>query len=346
MAASKPLRTRRKMQRVTIMDVAARAELSPSTVSLYFRKPDAVSASASEAIARAIEALDYVPNLMAGGLAAASSRVVSIIVPSVRNAFFAETVAALQEELSKQRLQVMLSHSEYREHDEENLVRTALAWAPAAVVLTGLSHSAATRRLLRDSKVPIVEIWELGSPTMDMAVGFHHDQVGHAAASHLLQRGRKRLLFLGARLHEDRRAARRAQGFVEAARNAPDVTAEVIQHPAPASAEVGAMLLGEAVHRFPNVDGIACSNDHIALGVIFECQRSGIAIPEHLSVMGFGDLSFSAAANPSLTTIRPPGDLIGKEAARLIITRLAHSGAESEQAVIDTRFTLLHRQSS
>ena len=80
--------------------------------------------------------------------------------------------------------------------------------------------------------------------------------------------------------------------------------------------------------------------------MIFECQRSGIAIPERLSVMGFGDLSFSAAANPSLTTIRPPGDLIGKEAARLIITRLAHSGAESEQAVIDTRFTLLHRQSS
>ena len=94
------------------------------------------------------------------------------------------------------------------------------------------------------------------------------------------------------------------------------------------------------------MNGIACSNDHIALGVIFECQRLGIAIPERLSVVGFGDLSFSAAANPSLTTIRPPGDLIGKEAARLIIARTLRSDVSPEQAVIDTRFSLLHRQSS
>lgn len=334
------------MQRVTIMDVAARAKLSPSTVSLYFRRPKAVSAAASASIARAIEALGYVPNLMAGGLAAAASRVVSIIVPSIRNAFFADTVAAVQSELGKQRLQVMLGHTEYDAREEEDLVRTALSWAPAAIILTGLSHSAATRRLLRDSQVPVVEIWELGGAAIDMAVGFHHAQVGAAAASHLVQRGRKRLLFLGARLQEDHRAAQRARGFVEAARSAPDVSAEIIQHPAPATAEVGAMLLAAALRRLPDVDGIACSNDHLALGAIFECQRLGVAVPERLSVVGFGDLSFSAACNPSMTTIRPPGDLIGREAARLIMARIADTDGERERAAIDTRFSLLHRQSS
>ncbi|HTO66016.1 MAG TPA: LacI family DNA-binding transcriptional regulator [Bradyrhizobium sp.] len=334
------------MQRVTIMDVAARAKLSPSTVSLYFRKPGAVSAAASATIARAIEALDYVPNLMAGGLAAASSRVASIIVPSVRNAFFAETVAAMQSELGRQRLQVMLGHTEYDEREEEDLVRTALSWAPAAIVLTGLSHNAVTRRLLRDSPVPVVEIWELGGEPIDMAVGFHHAEVGSMAASHLVQRGRRRLLFLGARLHEDRRAGQRAQGFVDTARSLPDVSAEIIRHPAPATAEVGAMLLAEALRRCPEVDGIACSNDHVALGAMFECQRLGVAIPARLSVVGFGDLSFSAACNPSMTTIRPPGDLIGKEAARLLIARIANTEGNAERSVIDTRFSLLHRQSS
>lgn len=341
----KPTRKRRKMQRVTMMDVAARAEVSPSTVSLYLRKPDAVSASASEAIAKSIEALNYVPNQMAGGLAAASSRAVSIIVPSVRNAFFAETVATMQAELGKERLQVLLGHTEYSEREEENLVRMALSWAPAAIVLTGLAHSNATRKLLRESSVPVVEIWELGSEPIEMAVGFHHEQVGRSAAAHLVQRNRHNLVFLGARLQEDRRAAHRAEGFVEEARKTSGVTAEIIQHPAPSSAEVGAMLLGEAMRKFPHVDGIACSNDHVALGVIFECQRLGIDIPGQLSVVGFGDLSFSAASNPSLTTIRPPGDLIGTEAARLILERIAHGG-ERTPTVIDTRFTLLHRQSS
>jgi LacI family transcriptional regulator, gluconate utilization system Gnt-I transcriptional repressor len=346
MSTAKPTRTRRKMQRVTIMDVAARAELSPSTVSLYFRKPGAVSTAASQSIARAIDALDYVPNLMAGGLAAASSRVASIIVPSIRNAFFAETVAAVQSELGKQRLQVMLAHTEYDEREEEELVRTALSLAPAAIILTGLSHSAVTRRLLRDSNVPVVEIWELGGQPIDMAVGFHHAQVGSTAVSHLVQRGRKRLLFLGARLQEDHRALQRAQGFIKTAQSVRDVSAEIIGHPAPATAEVGAMLLAEALRRFPDVDGIACSNDHIALGAIFECQRLGVAIPERLSVVGFGDLSFSAACNPSMTTIRPPGDLIGKEAARLIIARIANTHGKTERVAIDTRFSLLHRQSS
>lgn len=123
----KPPRHRRKMQSVTMSDVAELANVSPSTVSLFLRKPEAVSATASQAISRAIDKLNYVPNLMAGGLAAASSRAVSILVPSVRNAFFAETVSSMQTALKKQRLQLILGHTEYDEQEEEELVRMALS---------------------------------------------------------------------------------------------------------------------------------------------------------------------------------------------------------------------------
>nr|WP_234902864.1 substrate-binding domain-containing protein [Ensifer adhaerens] len=91
----------------------------------------------------------------------------------------------------------------------------------------------------------------------------------------------------------------------------------------PSNAAVGAIMLEEAMRRFPEVDGIACSNDHLALGVLFECQRMDIEIPERLAVVGFVDLSFSSASNPALTTIKPPGALIGTEAARMIIERTA-----------------------
>ncbi|MCO5732535.1 LacI family DNA-binding transcriptional regulator [Rhizobium sp. SSA_523] len=340
----RPVRQRRKMQSVTMTDVADYAKVSPSTVSLYLRRPEAVSASAGSAIARAIDKLNYVPNLVAGGLAAASSRAVSIIVPSVRNAFFAETVAAMQTALRKERLQVILGHTEYDEREEEDLVRTALSWAPAAIVVTGLSHSETTRRMLGNAKVPVIEIWELGGPQIDAAIGFHHDQVGAAAARHLLQQGRRHLAFLGARMHEDRRAKLRCDGFMATARDA-GVVAEVVQHPDASSADVGAMLLSETMQQLPQTDGIACSNDHVALGVLFECQRMSIAVPERLATIGFGDLSFSAACNPPLSTIRPSGDLIGREAARLILEQLA-GRAPQPQTMIDTRFTLLHRRSS
>ena len=344
--APKGRRHRRRMQGVTMTDVAARADVSPSTVSLYIRKPEAVMPETGQAIERAIKALNYVPNMVAGGLAAATSRIVSVIVPSVRNAFFAETVAALQNELGRAGIQVLLGHAEYNPDTEEDLVRAALSWSPAAIVLTGLSHSSATRQLLLARSTPVVEVWELGSkPPIDMAVGFHHDEVGALAARHLLQRGRRRLAFLGARMQEDWRAAQRAEGFLSAAENEGSDRAGILNHPSTASAQVGAMLLAQALDRWPDADGIACSNDHVALGVLFECQRRKIAVPGELAVVGFGDLSFASASCPTLTTIRPAGDLIGTEAARLILERIRGDIAAMGQS-IDTRFAILERQST
>jgi LacI family transcriptional regulator, gluconate utilization system Gnt-I transcriptional repressor len=340
-------RKRRKMQRVTMMDVAKLAQVSPSTVSLYLRKPAAVSPAAGKEIARAISTLGYVPNLVAGGLAAASSKVVSVIVPSIRNAFFAETVSTLQSELAAEGLQVILGHSEYGEEQEEALVRTALAWAPAAVVLTGLSHSAETRKLLQASGVPVVEMWEIGGKPVDMAVGFSHPQVGASAARHLLSKGRRSLAFLGARMQEDHRAAKRASGFAEEARRtAEHATCEIINHPGAATVEAGSLLLNRALQQVPDLDGIACSNDLIALGALFECQRQGIAVPGRIAVIGFGDLDFSASCIPSLTTIRPSGDLIGKEVARLILAGIQGERPTGISRVIDTGHVLIERRST
>ncbi|WP_245571640.1 LacI family DNA-binding transcriptional regulator [Microvirga subterranea] len=334
------------MQRVTMMDVAKLAQVSPSTVSLYLRKPEAVSPSAGQDIARAIDDLGYVPNLVAGGLAAASSKVVSIIVPSIRNAFFAETVATLQAELASEGLQVLLGHTDYGENQEEALVRTALSWAPAAIVLTGLSHSLGTSKLLKASRVPVIEMWELGGEPLDMAVGFSHPQVGASAARHLLSKGRRNLAFLGARMHEDHRAEQRAAGFAEAGKAGDASICEIVNHPGAATVEAGALLLNRALQQVPDLDGVACSNDLIALGVLFECQRTGIAIPEKIALIGFGDLDFSASCVPSLTTIRPSGDLIGKEVARLILDSIHGSRPEGARRIVDTSHVLIERRST
>lgn len=336
-------RKRRKMQRVTMIEVARLADVSPSTVSLFLRKPAAVSAAAGQRIAAAIDQLGYVPNLMAGGLAAASSRVVSVIVPSVRNAFFAETVAALQDALAPAGLQLLLGHTEYDPEQEEKLVWTALSWSPAAIVLTGLAHSRATRRMLLAAAVPVIEMWELGGEPIDMAVGFAHREVGAAMTRYLLGRGHRRIAFLGARMHQDQRAHQRAQGYAAAMAQEGSAPGLVLDHPATASAEVGGQLLAQALEREPALDAVACSNDLIALGVLFECQRRGIAVPERLSIAGFGDLPFAASCVPPLTTIRPSGEAIGRQVARLILQRIA--SASAAERVVNTGFQLVERGS-
>lgn len=338
-------RRRKGQQRITLSEVAALADVSPSTVSLYLRKPDAVSPKRAHRVAEAIETLGYVPNLMAGGLAASSSRIVSIIVPSIRNAFFAETVTSIQTALGSEGLQVLLGHTEYSEAQEEALVRAALSWAPAAIILTGLNHSAGTRALLKDSDVPVVEMWELGEPVINIAVGFSHEAAGAAAARHLIDRGRRNIVYVGARLHEDRRAARRAEGCANELAGAGMKGDRVIRHPAAATVDAGALLLGRALQQDPTIDALVCSNDLVALGVLFEAQRKGIAVPERLAVIGFGDLGFSASCNPPLTTIRPFGDFIGLEVSRLILENLRAAPVRPGTSV-DTGFLLIERRST
>ncbi|WEF24799.1 LacI family DNA-binding transcriptional regulator [Paracoccus sp. S3-43] len=347
MAENRAPRKRRKIQGVTMMDVARHAGVSPSTVSLFLRRPESVSSSAGETIQTAIRQLNYVPNLIAGGLAAASSRVVGVVVPSVRNAFFAETVAALQHELGRARLQMLLGHTEYHPATEEELVRATLSWAPAAIVVTGLHHSATTERMLQAAKIPVVQIWELGgSAPIDLAVGFHHDQVGAAAARHLVSRGYRSLVYLSGRTHQDKRAAQRAEGFLATAREL-GVPVRHLTHPAAATTELGGILFTQALEETKGQQrvGIGCSNDSIALGVVFEAQRRGKKIPDEYAVIGFGDLGFAASCNPALSTIRPAGDLIGSEAARLIIEQL-NTTDPKRNIVIDTGFSVMHRQST
>lgn len=342
--ASSRVRRRRGAARVTLGDVAGRANVSPSTVSLFLRKPDAVSTATGREIAEAIDALGYVPNLVAGGLAAGSSRVVSIIVPSIRNAFFAETVSTIQAELAAEGLQVLLGHTEYDDAAEEALVRTALSWAPAAIVLTGLGHPPAIARLLAGMAAPVIEMWELGADPIDMAVGFDHGEVGRSAARHLLARGATRLAFVGARMSEDRRARQRAGGFAEVCAGA-GAACEVLDHAGPASVEAGAILLGRALGRPDRPAAIGCSNDLIALGAIFEAQRRGVTIPDDLQVVGFGDLEFSGSCIPSLTTVRPSGGLIGREVARLIKESL-HGVRPARGTVVDVGHVLVERRTT
>nr|WP_304363587.1 LacI family DNA-binding transcriptional regulator [Jiella sp. LLJ827] len=325
-------------------DVAEAANVSPSTVSLYLRRPGAVSKRAGAAIQSAIEELGYVPNLMAGGLAAARSRVVGVVVPSMRNAFFAQTVSAMQAIMSSRGLQVMFGNTDYDEAAELDLVRAYLSWSPSAMVITGLHHAPLTRDLLRAADCPVVEMWELGASPIDLAVGFSHDEVGRAQARHLIRKGRRRLAFLGARMQDDRRAMQRADGFAAEAREA-GIAAEIVHHIKPASAETAAALLAKALAKDPAIDGVAASNDTIALGLLFECVRRGLDVPQHLSIIGFGDLEFAAFSNPSLTTIRPFGDVIGEEIAGLVLSVL-EGGERPENAIINTGFVVVERGSA
>ena len=316
-------RQRRSTQRTTMSDVARIAEVSPSTVSLFLREPDAVSEARRQRIQRAIDTLRYVPNRMAGALAAASTQVVGVIVPSLVNSFFAETVSALQSALMAEGYQILIGHTNYDEAREEELVRTFLSWSPSGIVLTGLGHSRATRQMLEGSSVPVVEMWEVGPQPIDLMVGFSHADVGRLQTRHLIERGCRAVAFVGAQLDKDARAAQRAQGYCDVLNSHSGQAQPEIVVADAQSASAGAVVFGELLDRRPELDGVVFSNDILALGALMEAQRRNIAIPEQLRMIGFGGLDLSSERVADLSTIVPPRREIGEHVAEMLLARIA-----------------------
>jgi len=339
-------RSRRGTKRVTMTDVALLANVSASTVSLYLRKPNEVSASLGSRIQHAIDALGYVPNLMAGALAAAKTRIIGVVVPSMVNSMFSATVSEMQSRMSEQGYQLLLGHSGYSTHQEEELVKTFLSWSPSAMVLTGLKHSRKTRQMLSQSDIPIVEMWELGSNPLDFLVGFSHQDVGRAQARHLIEQGCKKIAFIGARMEIDCRAGQRADGYKTALQdflnNADPIVIDVGNK---SSAEASSKAFAQLIDQDEIVDGIIFSNDLLALGAIFEAQRLNISVPDDIAIIGFGDMDFSSSSLPSITTVRPHKEQIGAVVAEVLLSNM-QARDETVSSVYDLGFDIIIRDST
>lgn len=330
--------------RARMADVARLAGVSVSTVSRAIRQPDIVSPEVRSRIDDAIERLSYRPNLMAGALASARSLTIGVIIPSIINSFFAATVEAMEAELSGSGYQLMLGNTGYSADTEERLVTSLLSWSPAAMVVTGRRHSRGTVRALMNCGLPVVEMWELSDQPIDAVVGFSHRAVGQLVAGHFRARRARRLGFIGAYMDKDYRTAERRDGFIETAHQAGFAAPAIVALDERASADVGSRALAEMMTRHPDVDAVFCSNDIIALGAMFEARRRSIDVPGRLKLCGFGDLDFAAAAEPALTSVRPPRREIGVEIARLLLSRL-DGGAEHGRS-IDLGVSLVVRGST
>jgi LacI family gluconate utilization system Gnt-I transcriptional repressor len=322
---------------VTLDDVAKIAGVSAITVSRVVNRPELVARETVEHVQRAIARTGYVPNLLAGGLASRRSRLVAALVPTVANSIFIEMIQALTDTLWAARYQVVLGLAGYSER-EDALVTAILSRRPDALFVVGVSHSPESRRRILAARIPVVEAWDLTTAPLDMAVGFSHEKVGAAVADHLVARGYRRIATIWT---DDERAMRRRAGFL--AGLARHGLAEAGAHGVkpPTTLHVGRRGLAALLDRGVAFDAVACSSDAMAHGALCEAQARGLAVPDRLGIIGFGDLDFAADTVPALSTVRIDRTAIGRIAAESLLARI--EGGAPRDKVIDVGFEVVAR---
>ncbi len=278
--------------------------------------------------------LGYVPNLVAGSLASARTSSVGVLVPTIANSIFADTVQGLSDTLEPLGYAVILAQSGYDAVQEDRMLSALLSRRPEAIIMVGSPATAEGAGLLRRARIPVVETWDLPAIPIEAVAGFDNLAAGVAVAEHLAAQGRRRLAFIGG---DDPRATRRWSGFRDAA------IAAGLAAPRRLVLDRNASAGAAALASLPGVDAVFAANDAHAIGLLAGLRDAGLTQSgpgpgQPVAVIGLGDLEMGRLIAPRLSTIRVHGAAIGRAAATLTLER---SGPRR----IDLGFELVLRDS-
>jgi LacI family gluconate utilization system Gnt-I transcriptional repressor len=332
-------------------DVSRLAGVSAMTVSRVLGDPKSASEDTRLRVMQAVEQLGYVPDQVAGSLSSRRTNFVGLILPTLTNSNFADTAEGLAAVLSPAGYQLLIGYTLYQLDEEERLVRSMLSHRPVAIVTSGSHHTLATRQMILQTEVPLVEIWARPDPPIDRSVGFSNFEAGRAAARYLIELGHRRIGALGSDVNAtiaDHRGEERLQGFSAALHEAGIGDDLVIRHGhAPVTYQHGADALGVLLDRAPDVEAVFAVSDVSAFGVLMECRRRDIDVPGELSILGFGDFEIGRQCAPAISTIHIDAKRIGQLTGEMLVDLLAGEGTRwTARASHDVGFSVMGRETT
>ncbi|MGY1774002.1 LacI family DNA-binding transcriptional regulator [Blastococcus sp. SYSU D00813] len=332
----------------SIRDVAGRAGVSVGTVSNVLNRPELVSESTRTRVLDAIAELGFVRNESARQLRAGSSRSVGLVVLDIANPFFTDVARGVEEVVDAAGLSLVLCNTDDRPAREKAHLATLAEQRVQGVLITPTAELSDDIAALRERGIPVVLV-DRRAPTADQCAVSTDDVLGgRLAAGHLLERGHRRIAFIGGasglpQVHERHEGVAAAVG--EAGRAGMDGAELTVLSPAELTVaggrEAAARIIGIPAGRRPTA--AVCANDLLALGVLQEMVRHGVAVPEEFAIVGYDDIDFAAAAAVPLTSVSKPRQELGRRAAQLLLDE-RRDGHVHEQPVFEP--VLVVRESS
>jgi DNA-binding LacI/PurR family transcriptional regulator len=317
---------RSAQHRVTSVDVARRAGVSQSTVSLVFSGKGAgrVSEATQERVRRCARELGYRPNVAAQALRLGSSRAVALLVPDVTNPFFSRVLRGAQRAAQAAGYTVALVDTANDRRWEAQSFEALRAGPVDGYLLFEVS---APEAMGPDQHAVLMESEAPGRPS----VRFDAEGGAAAAFEHLLELGHRRIGHLAAAFDAPtfhlREAARR-RVLTEAGLD-PDSQPRVLT---PIDIDAARDAAGPLLDERPTA--VFCDDDLIAAGLYLAVRERGLRVPADLSVIGFDDMDFARVLDPPLTTVALDAEQLGASAFDLLEARMAGRRAKRRRVVL------------
>ena len=325
-----------KKRRVTLQDVAKHSGVSRATASLVVRNSPSISEATRDKVLISMRELGYVYDRIAANLRSQSSSTIGIIVTDVGNSFFSELLIGVHQELEKHGYTVLLGTTFDSISKQEQLISTMLEHRVGGIILCPVSSSdkETVERLKKLDTPYVIAVRELTGMNCDYA-GIDYNLGAQLAIKHLIQKGHKRIAFIGGR-SESSTWKQRMEGYRTALQDGGlDVDESIIVPSAPTKdggKEAIAKVLNLTLANRPTA--IFCFSDLVAFGITVGLRNAGLTPGKDMDLVGFDNIPESEILYPPLTTISSFANLLGVEAAKLLHRRLIDSSVKQKKVII------------
>ena len=306
---------------LTLRDVSEVSGVSEMTVSRVLRNKGDVSATTRSKVLDATKSLGYVPNKIAGALASQRVNLVAVIIPSMSNMVFPEVMTGISQTLDETDLQPVVGITNYLPDREEKVLYEMLSWRPSGIIIAGLEQSEASRVMLANSGIPVVQIMDIDGDPIDAMVGISHRRAGRKMAEAILKSGYQNVGFMGTKTPLDHRARKRFEGFTQALAKQGVEIADRGFYAGGSALAKGREMTETILRRSPDLDFIYYSNDMIGAGGLLHLWDKKIDIPNQVGLAGFNQVELIDGLPLRLATMDSCRFKIGQTAAQIIAVR-------------------------
>lgn len=316
--------------------IAERVGVSKTTVHRALANVGRISPETREKILKVAAELDYRPNNLARGLRSQKSATIGFVVIGLTNSFYSTILEGVESVATDNGYSILVARSEARPSRELQHLNVLREKRVDGIIIAPAhpTQNVDYYRKLRDDGIPFVFI-DRFVPSVEADYVLTDNFVGgYLAGRHLTSLGRRRIGFgtlpgsemLATSVRERLRGLSAA--LDEAGTGPPIMLGEDLPGFRPQEGFAAA-----SVERFLQtggvLDGVLGCNDNTAIGVITGLNRTGLRVPEDVSVVGFDDLDIAPYVRPALTTIRQPARRLGEEAMRLLLEKMSSNAPVS-----------------
>ena len=323
------------MAKLTLKDIARKAKVSTSTVSLVLRDSPLVARETREMVRGWIDSLGYVRDRGAANLRSRTSQTIGLVFCEITNPFYAELIAGIDSVLDHSGRIAFIAHTAEDPVRQDRLIHRLREQNVDGIILSAAEGT-------DPGIIARLHAWHLPCVQTLRHVGRGRtDYVGPAIESgvemsvdYLVSEGHTRIAYIGAARHTSVTRERLA-GFTAGLNRHHLTQCPVV--PCPPTREDGARAVRRLIAGKNPPTAAICYNDVCAFGVIHGIIESGLRPQADFGVVGFDDIADAALVRPSLTTVAIEPHRIGEEAAKLLLRRIADPDGRPERVIMPSR---------